>query len=83
MPPKRRGSEPDVFKLEEESKPEEKLNLLDGVALKRALDDAVIQVRRRTRRGPGRPVPSGQAPTAPLPPLRRPSRMQGTPWITP
>ncbi|KAI7841303.1 hypothetical protein COHA_004922 [Chlorella ohadii] len=43
MAPKRRASEPDVFQLEEEKKPEEKLNLLDGVALKRSLDDAVIQ----------------------------------------
>ncbi|PRW59420.1 putative signal peptidase complex subunit 2 [Chlorella sorokiniana] len=43
MAPKRRASEPDVFQLEEEQKPEERLNLLDGVAMKRALDDAVIQ----------------------------------------
>lgn len=51
MPPKsKRGpsEEDDVFKVEgfEEEKKVEALNLGDGAALKRALDDAVVQVRR-------------------------------------
>lgn len=63
MAPKRRASEPDVFQLEEEKKPEETLNLLDGVALKRSLDDAVIQVgpRSASSAGPSRRKPFDRA----------------------
>lgn len=78
MAPKRRASEPDVFQLEEEKKPEEKLNLLDGVALKRALDDAVIQVRLGAQRRPGPQRVCRQALTARLLPCRRRSPMRGT-----
>lgn len=53
MPPRQRkrgGADEDVFTLEAEvsgegKKSEEKINLWDGPSLKRALDEAVIEVR--------------------------------------
>lgn len=70
MAPKRRASEPDVFQLEEDKPAAEKLNLLDGVALKRALDDAVIQVGLRSARGaaPSRQTPVDRRSRPPCPP---------------
>lgn len=55
MPPRQRkrggGEEEDVFTLEAEAggegkKAEERVNLWDGPSLKRALDEAVIEVGR-------------------------------------